>query len=128
MSTKFKFGSNRTKITDNLYEDLRTYMAMRSHLQEAYETADDLNIKMAPQIQFACQEITSQIHSLNIYHLLLYSRLLRWATGWAIRVSIPARRKRLFSCLRNVQTDWGPPNLLFSGYRVSFLGGKPAWS
>ena len=61
------------KITDYLYENLRTYMAMRSHLREANETADDLNIKMAPQTQFARQEITLQIHSLNIYHSLLYS-------------------------------------------------------
>jgi len=48
-------------------------MAIRSHLREAKETADDLNVSMTPQVQFACQEITSQIHSLYMYHLLLYS-------------------------------------------------------
>jgi len=43
----------------------------------------------------------------------------RLTTGWTVRVRIPVRRR--FSA--RLDRPWGPPSLLYNGYRV-FLGGK----
>jgi hypothetical protein len=51
----------------------------------------------------------------------ILSRYSNKSTGWTIRGSAAYRRKK-FSLHQNVQTNWGPPNLIFSGYWVISLG------
>jgi len=43
-------------------------------------------------------------------------------TGWTVRVSNPGRSESFRTC---PDQSWGPPSLLYNGYRV-FLGGKAA--
>jgi hypothetical protein len=47
-----------------------------------------------------------------------------WATGWTVRGSNPGGGE-IFRT--RPDPPWGPPSLLYSGYRV-FSGGKPAGS
>ena len=44
------------------------------------------------------------------------------ATGWKVRGSNPGGGEIFRTC---PDRSWGPPNLLYKGYRV-FLGGKAA--
>jgi hypothetical protein len=44
------------------------------------------------------------------------------AMGWMVWVLNPSSGKRFFCSLECPGWLWGPPSLLFSGYRVSFLG------
>jgi len=44
--------------------------------------------------------------------------------GWTIWDLNCGGRERVFSCPKHLDWLWVPPNLLFSGYRLSFLGVK----
>jgi hypothetical protein len=46
----------------------------------------------------------------------------RLATGWTVRGSNPDRGEIFRTC---PDRPWGPPILLYNGYRVSFPGVKP---
>jgi len=49
-------------------------------------------------------------------------------TGWRIRASSPGRNQRFCTPSKRPVPFWGPPNLLFSGYRGSFpLLYHPPW-
>jgi hypothetical protein len=43
-------------------------------------------------------------------------------TGWRVRASNPDGNKRFCTSSKRAVPFWGPPSLLFSGYRCSFLG------
>jgi hypothetical protein len=55
------------------------------------------------------------------------SRYSDYATGWTVRGSNSGRGEIFRS---RPDRPWGPPSLLYNGYRISFPGGKAAgvWS
>ena len=52
------------------------------------------------------------------------SRYSDWATGYTIRASKPSWGKKFFSSVIRSDRLWGPPSLLFSGYRGYLSGVK----
>ena len=63
----------------------------------------------------------------NVYFKVLWAgraqSVERLATGWTVRGSNPGGGVEIFRT--RPYRPWGPPSLLYNGYRV-FLGGKAA--
>jgi hypothetical protein len=74
------------------------------------------------------QQMLEDLHTVLYYIILLepvyQSRCSNLATGWTVRGSNPGRGKIFFSSPKRPDGLWGPPSLLFNGYRGFFPGVK----